>query len=230
MNSYTSISSKAIKQNSHSFSLVTIVIHDLNLYDNVLDLLFTSNLEMIQRLRTLNGPINLEKITCDLLDKDQIKSSGLMDAISSTDILTANFLLNEILTASKTAFVHLITTIVASLKPGALFLIVDPASDFSKVTLCKSSQSANTTNNANQNTTNNANQNATNTNNNTNESDSNSKPSSTIMLFQLLDAIKSFEKISSLDSCWYRFPPELQKQYPIKLHNMRYFMRIYRKV
>lgn len=177
---------------------------------------------MIQRLRTLNGPINLEKITCDLLDKDQIKSSGLMDAISSTDILTANFLLNEILTASKTAFVHLITTIVASLKPGALFLIVDPASDFSKVTLCKSSQSANTTNNANQN--------ATNTNNNTNESDSNSKPSSTIMLFQLLDAIKSFEKISSLDSCWYRFPPELQKQYPIKLHNMRYFMRIYRKV
>ncbi|KAJ3304612.1 hypothetical protein HDV03_002565 [Kappamyces sp. JEL0829] len=50
---------------------------------------------------------------------------------------------------------------------------------------------------------------------------------STHKLFTLLDAIQAFECIERTDSQWYRFPPGLD--FPLKLNNMRYFLRLYKK-
>ncbi|KAJ3291151.1 hypothetical protein HK104_006306 [Borealophlyctis nickersoniae] len=48
------------------------------------------------------------------------------------------------------------------------------------------------------------------------------------MVYQLLDAVKAWEVCVAKDSVWYRFPDGLT--YPRKLNNMRYFMRLYRKL
>lgn len=53
--------------------------------------------------------------------------------------------------------------------------------------------------------------------------------SSQYLLFHLLDAIQAFEQVQSTNSTWYRFSPLLQAEFPIKLQNMRYFLRLYRK-
>ncbi|CAO3676782.1 unnamed protein product [Umbelopsis ramanniana] len=50
----------------------------------------------------------------------------------------------------------------------------------------------------------------------------------TYMIYTLLDAIKSLEKVISEDSKWYRYPAHLQ--YPLDIQNMRYFLRLYRKL
>ncbi|KAI8834272.1 hypothetical protein BJ741DRAFT_689298 [Chytriomyces cf. hyalinus JEL632] len=60
-----------------------------------------------------------------------------------------------------------------------------------------------------------------------------SKPSQqqqqpTYMVYHLLDAIKAFEIVEQADSQWYRYPQGLH--YPVKLNNMRHFLRIYRKL
>lgn len=46
-------------------------------------------------------------------------------------------------------------------------------------------------------------------------------------LFTLLDAISAFECIETYNECWYRTGDSLT--FPIKLQNMRYFLRLYRK-
>lgn len=182
---------------SNSSSLVEekikITIHDLSLYGDVLDKLW-NGLAMDCRPNQLE----LEKITCDLLDTKNIASSGLLAALSAAHLITANFLLNEIMTASKTAFVGLITTLVKAMKKGSYLLVLDPASDFSEIALEKNSNAV--------------------------------TASATYMLFHLLDAIQAFERVEYTDSCWYRFNPDLQDEFPIKLQNMRYYLRLYKKV
>jgi 25S rRNA (uracil2843-N3)-methyltransferase len=50
---------------------------------------------------------------------------------------------------------------------------------------------------------------------------------STYKLFNLLDAIQAFECVAQSDSEWYRFPKDLD--FPLKLNNMRYYFRLYKK-
>ena len=185
-----------LKSNSSNCSVeekINITIHDLSLYGDVLDKLWSG-----LALHVRPNQLELEKITCDLLDTKSIASSGLLNALSAAHLITANFLLNEIMTASKTAFVGLITTLVKAMKKGSYLLVLDPASDFSEVALEKKSNAV--------------------------------TASATYMLFHLLDAIQAFERVESIDSCWYRFNPDLQDEYPIKLQNMRYYLRLYKKI
>jgi 25S rRNA (uracil2843-N3)-methyltransferase len=55
--------------------------------------------------------------------------------IPSFNLITTNFLLNEILTGSKRNFVILVKTIVESLNVGSYWLVVDAASDFSQTSV-----------------------------------------------------------------------------------------------
>ncbi|OZJ05754.1 hypothetical protein BZG36_01327 [Bifiguratus adelaidae] len=48
------------------------------------------------------------------------------------------------------------------------------------------------------------------------------------MVYFLLDALKELETVVSYDAKWYRFPDDLT--YPVDLQNMRYFLRLYRKM
>ncbi|KAF9143088.1 hypothetical protein BGX30_001388 [Mortierella sp. GBA39] len=50
----------------------------------------------------------------------------------------------------------------------------------------------------------------------------------TYMVYMLLDHLKSLEVVYQDDSTWYRCPPSLT--YPLKLENMRHFVRIYKKL
>ncbi|KAG0280924.1 hypothetical protein BGZ95_007959 [Linnemannia exigua] len=50
----------------------------------------------------------------------------------------------------------------------------------------------------------------------------------TYMVYMLLDHLKSLEIVYQDDATWYRCPPSLT--YPLKLENMRHFVRIYRKL
>ncbi|KAF9295963.1 hypothetical protein BGZ88_000985 [Linnemannia elongata] len=50
----------------------------------------------------------------------------------------------------------------------------------------------------------------------------------TYMVYMLLDHLKSLEIVYQDDATWYRCPPSLT--YPLKLENMRHFVRIYKKL
>ncbi|KAG0295554.1 hypothetical protein BGZ96_011504 [Linnemannia gamsii] len=50
----------------------------------------------------------------------------------------------------------------------------------------------------------------------------------TYMVYMLLDHLKSLETVYQDDATWYRCPPSLT--YPLKLENMRHFVRIYKKL
>ncbi|KAG0348970.1 hypothetical protein BG004_003132 [Podila humilis] len=50
----------------------------------------------------------------------------------------------------------------------------------------------------------------------------------TYMVYMLLDHLKSLEVVYQDDSIWYRCPPSAT--YPLKLENMRHFVRIYKKI
>jgi len=54
----------------------------------------------------------------------------------------------------------------------------------------------------------------------------------TIMIYQLIDMIKSFDILIKDDAVWYRLPNEKVQplHYPTKLNNMRYFLRLYQKL
>ncbi|KAJ3128868.1 hypothetical protein HK098_003195 [Nowakowskiella sp. JEL0407] len=50
-------------------------------------------------------------------------------------------------------------------------------------------------------------------------------------IYMILDQLKDFEIIEKDDSRWYRFPETNEAlNYPTKLNNMRYFIRLYRKI
>ena len=53
--------------------------------------------------------------------------------IRKSDLITACFLLNELLSTSKREFVSFITNLVTYMKPGALFLVIDSAGSFSNL-------------------------------------------------------------------------------------------------
>jgi len=63
-----------------------------------------------------------------------------------------------------------------------------------------------------------------------NNSEGNTKK--TIMIYQLIDMIKSFDILIKDDAVWYRLPNEKVQplHYPTKLNNMRYFLRLNKKL
>ncbi|KAI8914660.1 hypothetical protein EDD86DRAFT_260076 [Gorgonomyces haynaldii] len=127
----------------------------------------------------------LSKQICDLGTIEGLKQ--IQYDIKTSTVITAMFLLNEILSSNKKGFVLLVQHLVKHMPKGSLLLVVDSAGSFSEVQM-------------------------------------NEK---TYMSWDFLDPLPQFEILEKQDSVWYRCDPELK--YPLKLNNMRYFLRLYRK-
>lgn len=119
-------------------------------------------------------------------------------SLLNADLVTAFFLLNELLTTSKAGFAKFIKLLMESMAPGSFLLVVDSAGSFSECVVGSGASSTNA-----------------------------ESPPSAHMVYKFLDAIHCLESLYSQDSVWYRFPKDLR--YPVKLNNMRYFIRLYRK-
>ncbi|KAI8844156.1 hypothetical protein BC829DRAFT_400487 [Chytridium lagenaria] len=155
----------------------------------------------------------------DILSQDPEKQTDISTKISSANLITAMFLLNELLGSSKKEFVRLVGTLVSKMKPGAFLLVVDSAGSFSEVTVGLQKKDEDEVE----------------------DLDPTRKvpapvagkeQARTYMVYHLLDQIKAFDVIAGVDSRWYRYPTPQQQPdltYPAKLHNMRHFVRLYRK-
>ncbi|KAI9335036.1 hypothetical protein DFJ73DRAFT_852410 [Zopfochytrium polystomum] len=113
------------------------------------------------------------------------------------------FLTNELLATSKRAFVALVRLLVARMRPGACLLVVDSAGSFSEVAVGAGGGGG------------------------SGGGGGGAEAPRKYMVYTLLDAVGAFEVLEQTDSRWYRFPDGLA--YPLKLNNMRYFMRLYRR-
>jgi 25S rRNA (uracil2843-N3)-methyltransferase len=132
-------------------------------------------------------PVELLSFQHAVYDVTQDTDQRLGACLSACNLITACFILNEILSASRSKFVQLITKMVHRMSEGAFLLVVDSAGSFSELEVGQQ----------------------------------------TVMCYHLLDRIAAFDCLVSKDAAWYRLPPGLQ--YPSKLNNMRYFLRLYRK-
>ena len=166
-------------------SLEPIHIHivDLAVYGTVLNDLHAS----IQSTYGPDNDFSFSIAKCNLLEEQSLQS--ISPSISNSKLVTAMFVLNELLAASKSGFILVIKRIIDSLPVGAYFLVCDSAGSFSELEI------GNTQNK--------------------------------YMLFTLLDHIQVLRHCAEFDAKWYRFPSHLK--YPLKLHNMRYFLRLYQK-
>ncbi|RKP24366.1 hypothetical protein SYNPS1DRAFT_23539, partial [Syncephalis pseudoplumigaleata] len=108
--------------------------------------------------------------------------------LARADLVTAMFVMNELFTDKRQAM-KLVQALVAHLRPGAYFLLVDSAGSFSNLKVGQR----------------------------------------TYMIYTIFDALHAyFEPVISEDSEWYRYPKHLN--YPLELNNMRYFIRLYRRL
>ncbi|KAJ3289957.1 hypothetical protein BCR33DRAFT_845589 [Rhizoclosmatium globosum] len=139
----------------------------------------------------------------NILSTEPLHVQQKSSLVSKADIITSFFILNELLANSKKEFVQFVKLLVTGMKPGALLVVVDSAGSFSEVNVGKKGGKAA-------------------------ESSAADTPPSTYMVYNLLDAIQAFEVVEKSDSQWYRYPEGLY--YPIKLNNMRHFLRVYRKI
>jgi 25S rRNA (uracil2843-N3)-methyltransferase len=160
---------------------VSVQIQDWSDY-NVLER-FKTRLEQDYKIT-----LNMQNQIGNLLENDGLESC--LNSVSKADVVTACFVLNEVMTASKKAFVFLMTGLVKRMKQGAFLLVIEPAGSFSDCSI------------------------------GSNESG--------YQIFHLLDAIQAFECVEKVDSKWYRFPQSCT--FPIKLNNMRYSLRLFKKV
>jgi 25S rRNA (uracil2843-N3)-methyltransferase len=106
-------------------SRIEFIVQDLSNY-NILDELMTK----IRSNYQLNDKLTLNIDTGNLEDKTYLNS---LSWISDADIITACFLLNELLTNSKKSFVQLVQYLVTAMKKGSLLLVIDSAGSFSEV-------------------------------------------------------------------------------------------------
>jgi 25S rRNA (uracil2843-N3)-methyltransferase len=160
-------------------SNIQFVVQDLSNY-GILDPLFQAIQERYPHTDTWTMKLD----TGDLQDKEYLQQ---LNWIPGASLITACFVLNELLTLSKKSFVQCIQYLVSRMQKGALLLVIDSAGSFSEVQV----------------------------------------GAQDYMLFTLLDHIQQFEIIEKHDSVWYRFPTELR--YPLKLNNMRFFLRLYQR-
>ena len=174
-----SVAHSILKSEKHS--QLRITCQDIADYTHILNL-FEEQLRV--QYPTCN--VSFQHQVYDLLEPQY--SDKLVSEIAQSQLITAMFLLNELLASSKAGFVKLIGKIVENMKQGSYFLVVDSAGSFSEL-------------------------------------DVNGK---SYKCFLLLDHVKAFECVLSQDAQWYRFPEELR--YPLKLNNMRYYLRLYRKI
>jgi 25S rRNA (uracil2843-N3)-methyltransferase len=119
---------------------------------------------------------------------DDFSSSAeraIIESIQSADMITAMFLLNELLSTSKREFVALIKLIIQSMRPGALLLVVDSAGSFSEVEVGSG------------------------------PSDSSESNKRVYMVYTLLDSISALEVLEQANSKWFRFPKTLKFQIPL---------------
>ncbi|KAJ3262631.1 hypothetical protein HK103_000160 [Boothiomyces macroporosus] len=74
--------------------------------------------------------LSVESLIGDLMDESKVLEYSKI--FKQHGLITAMFLLNEILTQSKKSFVLLITNLVKSMKKGSMLLVVDSAGSFSE--------------------------------------------------------------------------------------------------
>lgn len=187
---------------SRSTKPLHLCIQDLSSYGPVIPLLERGLQSPIALSGTSPIPLTVNLLSPgDLLDSTYLESDSMKHAISSSQVITAMFLLNELLSTSKKGFMKLILFLVKNMRPGSYLLVVDSAGSFSEVKVGNGSSSLS----------------------------SEGTSDRTYMLFQLLDAIQAFRICESHDAIWYRYPKELASISPFKLQNMRYFLRLYQK-
>ncbi|KAI9105296.1 hypothetical protein DFS34DRAFT_598864 [Phlyctochytrium arcticum] len=115
-------------------------------------------------------------------------------------MVMACFVLNELLTTNKAKFPEFLIRLLNSMMPGTLLLVIDSASSFSDLSLGSAAVA-----------------------------DGEDKQQSSIYkLTQLLDHLKGLELVTASDAEWYRCPEGLV--YPCKVNDMRYCLRLYRRV
>ncbi|KAJ3322390.1 hypothetical protein HDV06_003127 [Boothiomyces sp. JEL0866] len=83
--------------------------------------------------------ISVECAVGDLMDEAKVLEYA--NQFKDFGLITAMFLLNEILTLSKKAFVFLITNLLKSMKKGSMLLVVDSAGSFSEFEVASSDKS-----------------------------------------------------------------------------------------
>ncbi|KAL2916970.1 hypothetical protein HK105_203402 [Polyrhizophydium stewartii] len=161
----------------------------------------------------------VETSVADLLDRRAVAES-VAPLVAAASLVTAAFVLNELLATSKSGFAALVSSLLTSLAPGSLLLVIDSAGSFSEVTLGGSSGGAAAATPSGADAAS-AQASA--------ELQSQSRAAArTYMAFDLLDAIKALRVVESYDAIWYRFDKRLT--FPLKLNNMRYFLRLYQKI
>ncbi|KAJ3404678.1 hypothetical protein HDU80_002523 [Chytriomyces hyalinus] len=154
-------------------------------------------------LKSTFPSVNLtyESSVFDILSTQQEHTASKTECVAKADVITCFFILNELLANSKKEFVAFVKVLVLGMKQGALLVVVDSAGSFSEVAVGTTSSKL---------------------------SSQQQQQQPTYMVYHLLDAIKAFEIVEQADSQWYRYPQGLH--YPVKLNNMRHFLRIYRKL
>ena len=105
---------------------IKLHIQDLANYEFLLD-------QMNQNIRKYwnlnNDRLELKFSVEDVLEEDNEFDSN----VKESSIITACFLLNELLSTSKQKFVKLVYRMLKNMKPGTLLLVVDSAGSFSDV-------------------------------------------------------------------------------------------------
>eukprot|EP00842_Homolaphlyctis_polyrhiza_P002442 jgi/Hompol1/3199/HPOL_003160-RA len=200
-----------------SHPTLTVHIQDLSSYGSVIPALES---ELRSRFALPNESLAIETSVSDLTDTNAVESS-LVPLIARSKLITAMFVLNEILSTSKRGFTALISKLLQHMQKDAYLLVVDSAGSFSEVAVGSSSSSSSSS----QPVSNGSQQQSSET-----DSPASAAQQSTgrvYMSFDLLDAIQALRIVSSYDAIWYRFPPQVS--FPLKLNNMRYFLRVYQK-
>ncbi|KAK5671704.1 hypothetical protein QVD99_001543 [Batrachochytrium dendrobatidis] len=179
-------------------SSLTVHLQDLSSYGSVIQRIS----ESMHALLDIGAPaLEVTESTGNLLELDDLKATVIPVACNAK-LITAMFILNELLSNSKRGFVTLISQLIEHMPSGGYLLVVDSAGSFSEVKLGSNASS--------------------------NPDNQSSEPQQRIyMAFKLLDAIHALQTCVSYDSVWYRCSPHLS--FPSKLNSMRYYLRLYQK-
>ncbi|KAJ3109321.1 hypothetical protein HDU97_007815 [Phlyctochytrium planicorne] len=177
----------------------------------------------------------------DILTSDLDKRGDIDKRIGTADCVTAFFVLNEVLGRSKKEFVGLVGRLVGGMKVGGVLVVVDSAGSFSEVKVGGGGKDGKSDGGANVGEEDEGDEEhedldpsrsaPTRAHSGASANSTSQAQARTYMVYHLLDGIKNFEIVARSDSRWYRVPYASQPllSYPAKLHNMRHFVRVYRK-
>lgn len=108
-----------ISHTSTSTSSATVNVQDL-----------ADNIPQLSKFTNDRPDLRVEYSVGDLLDEG---NADLDVCIKKASLITASFLLNELLSTSKRGFVGLLGRLVKGMKSGALLMVIDSAGSFSEV-------------------------------------------------------------------------------------------------